>query len=369
MDNANNIFERKNLDGSIDYVVNIGSFLYNNQIVSLSNIVIPIRQQIFFSLPDEKKYYAAVNVYYSVDEGSFVFDAVKKSSTYIDSCDSAALTNAVPIGQFIIQQTMSRFEVKKINLFSKMSTFSITDNFIQGDRGLQGEVGDTGFLGYTGIQGITGIEGMRGYTGFQGDTCIGAMGSTGMQGCTGIYHDLDLLMYLKFKADDVNLTDYSAYERDLLWGASGAGITGIVFLGTTGSVTGIEIINQGQSSYNREEGIVDYSHNVLYNGGRSGYHRNEYLGFTGTIHMWVNVDQPPIANFRYEGYTGTLGYPYKFLDESLYSPLNLLWEIDGTNYDSGVLVHTFGATGIYVVKLTASNAAGSHTKSRQVTVT
>ena len=51
MDNANNIFERKNLDGSIDYVVNIGNILYNNKIVSLSNLVIPLRQQTIFILP------------------------------------------------------------------------------------------------------------------------------------------------------------------------------------------------------------------------------------------------------------------------------------------------------------------------------
>jgi hypothetical protein len=368
MDNANNIYERKNPDGSVDYTINIGNVLYNNTTVSLSNIVLPLRQQSFFSLPSEKRYYAAVNVYYSVDNGSFIFDVIKKSEEYIDSYDSDILTNALPIGQFILQQSLSSFEVKKINLYSKLSTFSITSEFIQGDRGAQGEIGDTGFFGYTGIQGFTGIEGLMGYTGIQGDTCVGMMGHTGLQGATGIYPNLDLQLYLKFKTDDINLTDYSPYERDLLWGASGAGITGIIFSNETGTNTAIEILDQDQSAFIFEEGILDNCHSVTYNGGVSGYRNEKYIGFTGTIQAWVNINQLPIADFIYEAYTGIVGYPIRFMDASRYSPKTLTWDIDGSIYHSGIITHSFGSTGIHIVKLTATNLVGSHTKSEQITV-
>jgi hypothetical protein len=368
MDNANNIFERKNFDGSIDYIINIGNVLYNNKIVSIVNIVLPLRQQSFFIIPMEKRYYAAVNIYYSIDTGKFIFDTVKKSVSYIDSCDSDALTSALPIGQFILQQSLSSFEVKKINLYSKMSTFAITSEFIQGDRGAQGKVGDTGIYGYTGYQGYTGIEGPIGYTGIQGDTCVGMMGSTGIQGETGVYQNLDLLLYLKFKTNDINLTDYSSYERDLVWGATGAGLTGIIFNNETGSSTSIEIIDQGQSVLTLEEGIIDNCHSIQYRGGISGYRNNKYIGFTGTIQAWINVNQPPIADFIYETYTGIVGYPIRFIDASLYIPKTLTWDIDGYIYNSGIITHSFGSTGIYVVKLTATNSAGSHIKSEQITI-
>lgn len=371
MDNANNIFERKNLDGTVDYILNKESFLYNDKIVSLTNIVIPLRQQSFFVLPDEKKFYAAVNVYYSVDDGAFVFDTVKKSATYIDSCDSDALTNVVPIGQFILQQTLSRFEVKKINLYSKMSTFAITSNFIQGDRGSQGDFGATGFIGYTGLQGFTGVESLQGYTGLQGETCMGMRGATGMQGATGIYHDFDLQLYLKFKNDDTRVVDYSPFERDFYWGATGAGVTGIVLTYDTGMYdTIIELIDQDQSSLTVEPGIVDNCHKVKYNGGISGYRYNEYIGFTGTLQCWVNVNQPPIADFIYENYTytGMIGTPIRFINASLYAPVSTTWNINGTIYNSGIVTHTFGAAGSYLVSLTAQNYAGSHTKTELITI-
>ncbi len=368
MDNANNIFERKNLDGSVDYVLNMGSFLYNDKIVSLSNIVIPIRQQTFFILPNERKYYAVVNVYYSVDDGIFVFDTVKKSPSYIEYCDSDALTNVVPVGQFVIQQSLTRFEVKKINLFSKMSTFSITTNFVMGDRGAQGDIGDTGFYGNTGFQGYTGFESLQGYTGIQGETCVGSMGYTGIQGATGIYHDFDLQLHLKFKNDDINVIDYSAFERDFTWGATGAGLTGLVLDTETGLSTIIEIIDQGQSTFEVQEGVVDNCHSVHYNGGTSGYRYNQHIGFTGTIHCWVNVNQPPVADFIYETMTGMVGYPVRFMDASLYAPDSLTWDINGLAYNGGIIQHSFGSTGAYMVRLTASNFAGSHTKSELITI-
>jgi hypothetical protein len=368
MDNANNIIERKNLDGSIDYIVNIGNLLYNDRIVAISNLVIPFRQQSFFVLPEEKRYYAAINVYYSLDDGEFIFDVVRKSDKYIDSCDSGAQTNIIPIGQFIIQQSLSSFEVKSINFYSKMSTFAITTNFVKGDRGTQGGIGATGFFGATGFLGYTGIQGIVGFTGIQGETCIGMPGYTGIQGATGIYPDTDLQLYLKFKTNDINLTDYSVYERDLLWGSTGAGLTGIVYTGDEYLGTAIELIDQGQSSITLEPGVVDNCHNAQYKGGISGYRNNSYFGFTGIIHTWVNIDQAPISDFIYEALSGMVGYPVRFMNTSLYAPRTLTWDINGSKYNSGIIVHSFGSTGAYLVRLTATNLAGAHTKSELITI-
>jgi hypothetical protein len=368
MDNTNNIFERKSIDGSIDYVVTMGSFFYNDKIVSLSNVVIPIKSQTFFSLPDERRFFAAVNVYYSVSKGGFVFDTIKKSEKYIDVCDGDALSNEVPIGQFIIQQSLVGFEVKKINFYSKMSTFTITDTYEKGDQGLKGPVGYTGLLGYTGLQGPTGIPGFMGYTGLQGDTGVGLQGMTGLQGCTGVYHDLNLQAYYKFKTDDIYVTDYSVYERDLLWGSTGAGVTGIIYMGASFVETGIEFIDQGQSPYALEQGIVDNCHSVQYKGGRAGYSNSRYVGLTGTINTWINVNQPPIADFICEFYTGMTGYPVRFIDASMFYPKSVRWDINGTVYTSGIVTHTFGETGMYLVTFTATNAAGAHTKTEIIMV-
>ena len=395
MDNANNIFERKNVDGSVDYIVNLGNILYNDKVVTLSNLLIPLKQQLFFILPEEKRYYAAVNVYYSVDSGAFVFNTVKKSERYIDSWDSDIVSNVIPIGQFILQQTLASFEVRKINLYSKMSTFTVTDTFIQGDRGAQGEVGDTGFIGYTGAQGYTGAVGFVGDTGAMGETGVGAGGHTGMQGATGIYPDLNLYLYCKFKSFDEKLVDYSVYERDMMWGATGAGITGLVYLGPTGvgdtgprflqytgsgtgiillgptgGDTGIEFIEYSESTHELQDGLIDDCRKAIYNGGKSGYTRNSYFGFTGVIHAWVNVDQPPIADFIYEiqSFSGAIGYPVRFINASLFYPDSTVWDIDGSIYDSPIITHSFGATGMHMVKLTVTNASGYSIKRDLLTI-
>jgi len=365
MDNANNIYERKNTDGSVDYVINMGNILYNQRILSLSNIVLPIKQQTFFILPQEKNYYAIVNVYYSVDSGIFIFDTIKKSSKYIESYDSSIISNKLPIGQFVLQQTLNSFIVKKINLFSKMSTFSITTKFTQGDQGKRGDVGCTGIEGYTGYIGYTGNDGLIGYTGAQGLTGVGAVGLTGMQGATGIYPDVRLLCYYKFKTEEDTLIDYSVYERDLTWGATGAGYTGIIYTGTGYTETGIEFITKDESSYGVEEGIVDNCLSINYNGGDSAYTKNIYLGFSGVIQTWVNVNQVPIADFVYiVGSNHTL----TFMSTSLYFPLTVSWDIDGSIYNVGTVVHAFSSAGTYLVKLTVGNSVGTNSKTEEIVV-
>jgi PKD repeat protein len=75
-----------------------------------------------------------------------------------------------------------------------------------------------------------------------------------------------------------------------------------------------------------------------------------------------------VADFIYEEYDGSTGYPIRFIDASLYAPKTLTWDIEGSIYHTGIIVHSFGTTGAHVVKLTAANLAGSHTKSEQITV-
>lgn len=367
MDNKNTIYERKNIDGSIDYIVDIGSILYNNRIVDLSNLLIPLRSQIFFNLPSEKNYYAAINVYYKISDGNFIFDTIEKSDKILRFSDSNIITNVIPIAQFIIQQSLSSFEVKNINSYSKMSVFSITSNFLNGDQGAKGPVGSTGLEGFTGTFGETGLEGCNGITGTQGMTGIGIKGPTGNQGMTGYYPDLDLLTHYKFKTDDIYLTDYSVYERDFEWGSTGAGVTGIFWTGIYYTETGIEEIDQGQTDFIAEEGIKDNCHAITYRGGLSGYEYSRYIGFTGVIQAWVNLDVRPIANFIYE-IDQLNPLKVQFTDTSLYYPTELVWDVNGTYYGAGIFTHIFPASGTYIVKLTATNLSGSMSFAMSITV-
>lgn len=352
------VIERKNIDGSIDYIFSIGKpFLYNNKSLYLIDKVIPIKEQSFFILPQEKNYYAIINVYYSVDDNVFIYDVVKKSSFYIDSYDSEALSNFLPVAQFVLQQSLNSFIVKKINQFSDLSTFAITTIFEKGDEGVRGSQGETGIQGVTGMQGLQGITGLQGVTGIQGETSIGIQGATGLQGETGIYPDKDMYLYLKFKNIDGPLLDYSVYEKDFEWFETGSFFTGIVFY-EDGS-TGIDIIEIEPPYYNVIEGIKDFAHEIVYTEGEVGYKRKGFIGFSGVIQAWIKISTPPIPAFSYEYnfYTGMIGYPVKFINNSLYEE-EVTWYIENITYNANIIQHSFGSTGIYLVKLVAKNKNG-----------
>jgi hypothetical protein len=357
------VIEKKNLDGTIDYIFSLDQpILYNDTPIYLTGKKIPIKEQFFFNLPEEKNYYAIINVYYSIENNIFIYDVVKKTPFYIDNYDSKALPNYIPVAQFIIQQFLNSFEVKKINQVSDLSTFVITTIFNNGDIGNKGDIGYTGIMGETGLQGDTGYIGPQGYTGLQGDTGVGYQGYTGLQGETGIYPDLDLLLYLKFKNFDDSLLDYSPYERDFIWYETGACFTGIAFY-EDGS-TGIEIIPTNSSNYTVVEGIKDNAHKTTYFEGNSGYKNNKFIGFSGIIQAWIKISTEPIPDFIYEYifYTGMLYYPVKFINTSLYAD-EVIWNIENKIYKAGVIEHTFGSTGIYLVKISAKNKNGESYKS------
>lgn len=366
MDNVNIVYERKNTDGTSDYVVSLGTVLYNDRIINLSNLVIPIRQQSFFDLPGDKGKYAAVNVYYGVDSGIFVFDTAKKDTQFIQQVSAEAVSNCLPVAQFIIQESFGKFVVSHINQFSKMSTFSFTQRFELGDQGLQGPVGDTGAQGYTGAEGFTGQVGLIGPTGIQGLTGLGLSGATGLQGDTGYYPSFDMLFYGKFKSDDVRLTDYSVQERDFGWGASGAGYYAVEY--TSPGVTGLVFINKDPSYYTVEEGIIDNCHSIVYEGGWSSYKSRKYIGFTGTIQAWVQLDIPPQADFTYVRDPVT-SLKFTFTDTSLFFPTSWEWQVDGGSpVVSSNFTYIFATHGSHLVSLKAHNASGMSERVKTIVV-
>jgi len=364
MENKNQIYERRNADGSLDYIVNLGNVVYNTEIITLSNIRIPLWGQPFFKLPEDKNKYLLVNVYYKVEDGSFYFEHHTKSDKPIGPLSFAAIENLLPIAQISFKQYLSKYEVSAIYEYSRMSTFSFSTQFEQGDRGLRGPLGVTGSAGTTGIQGDAGVTGLVGITGSMGDTGLGVQGYTGLQGVTGVSQDLALTLYTKFKVNDPVLIDYSVYERDFGWTAYGAG-----FIGNPGG--GATFIKLDESQYLLEEGVVDNCHAFKYNGGGSSFVRGSYTGFegvTGVIHAWVRVDMYPVADFTY---TVDPLNPLKinFLDQSKFFPDTWEWDIEGSGFfGSKDVTVIFAASGKYMVTLKATNSAGYTEKTMHITV-
>jgi PKD repeat protein len=131
------------------------------------------------------------------------------------------------------------------------------------------------------------------------------------------------------------------------------------------------------STRNTEEGIVDNCTQVLYNGGMSGFVRDDYVDFSGytggsvigVIHSWVRFDVPPIADFVYTFETG-IPNRYIFTDASRYFADTWEWTVDGTVSSNGrVFAKVFptGMFGQHIIGLTSSNAAGSTEKHKVVT--
>jgi hypothetical protein len=349
---TNTVHERVGATGMIDYVVDVGNVLVDDRVVTLGKLVVPLRGKSFFDLPEDKGKYAVVNVYYDVDRGNFIFDRVLLSDKFVPSFNAPAIPNLLPVAQFVLKQSAGWFTVEAINEYSKMATYAIGTGGDTGERGLQGPLGPTGWHGYTGSEGWTGYDGSLGETGLQGPTGVGSQGSQGVQGCTGVYPDLYLLMYLKFKSDSEEQTDYSAYQRDCTWSVTGMGVTG----------------SDEQSSFSRETGIVDNCHSVVYNGGTSRYKHDEYVdfcGFTGVLQAWVRVDVPPLVDFYYTGVQGVTGV-LRFTERCEYFPETWSWYYDGTQVSTSRIHTQTVLTGEHLVKLESSNSAGSMSKTKIV---
>ena len=202
MGQTNTVYKRMNADGTTDYIVSLGNLIYNDRVLTLDNLIIPLRRSSFFKLPEDKNKYAIVNAYYEVETGRFIFDTVSIQEKYVSKSSSDVLFNLVPVAQFVLKQVLSSFEVISINEFSKTATFTVTKTFVTGSQGVRGPIGETGVPGETGAQSETGIQGYYGITGFQGHTGVGQTGDTGLEGTHGVAPELDLIAYYKFKSED-----------------------------------------------------------------------------------------------------------------------------------------------------------------------
>jgi hypothetical protein len=349
---TNTVAERRNADGTVDYVADLGNVLYNNRVISIGKVVVPIRRQAIFSLPTEKGYYAVVNVYYEVETGRLVYDRVALSQNFISSATAQVLPNLIPVAQFVVQQSLGGLIVAKVNEYSRMSCFTISDGGDTGEPGLQGPLGPTGWQGHSGSEGWTGVEGWQGVTGSGSATGVGATGPQGVRGVTGLYPDLNLLMYMKFKSDSDVQTDYSAYARDCTWTATGIGVTG----------------SDEVSSFSTEMGIIDNCHSVVYAGDNSSYQHNDYVdfsGYTGVLQAWVRVDIKPEADFYYTGVNGVTGV-LRFSERCSYFPETFAWALDGTQVSTSEIVTTVVSTGEHLMRLRATNVSGYMDKTKLI---
>jgi hypothetical protein len=351
------------------YYVDLGTILYNDTFLDLNSLVIPFKDQKFFTLPQDKNKYAVVNIYYDAEHGHFIFDKLGIFDKYVDKLTATAIFNALPVAQFILHENQGGFEVVSYNEYSQMSTFTITDTFTQGETGLKADSGETGSLGVTGQQGDWGWTGPVGDTGCPGVTGMSYPGITGPMGETGVYIDEDLLLYLKFKTSDNRQTDFSPYERDVSFY-----YTGIY------DSDGIPL-----SYFIKEPGVVDSCHNVIYGGGISDYRRGEFFEFgreTGTLSAWVKLMEKPLADFSYRiddddnylvtgpygdwGFTGPV--TVHFTDTSRKHPTAWKWWMDydisyqgvefGTTFTIKNVIYTFPFDGKHIVKLRAINSNG-----------
>jgi len=349
---TNTVTERRNADGTVDYVADLGNILYNDRVVPIGKVVVPIQRRGIFSLPSEKGHYAVVNVYYEVESGRLVYDRVALSTRFISSATSRVLPNLVPVAQFVVLQSLGGNSVVRVNEYSRMSCFTISDGGVTGEPGLQGPLGPTGWQGHSGAQGWTGMDGWQGVTGDGGPTGVGVTGMQGVGGVTGVYPDLDLLMYMKFKSDGEVQTDYSARARDCTWSATGLGVTG----------------SDLTSSYTRETGIVDNCHSVVNQGDYSSYEHDAYVdfsGFTGVLQAWVRVDIKPESDFYYTGVNGVTGV-LRFSERCSYFPDSFQWTMDGAPVSTAEIFTATVTTGEHLVKLRATNVAGYMDKTKLI---
>jgi len=365
--NNNSIIKKETNNGTL-YIANLGTVIYNNRLIHINNLIIPISGNRFFSLPQDKNKYAVVNVYYQLKPVQFIFDNIGVYDKYVSKVSSDVKVNLIPIAQFVLRQESKSYVVDHVNEISQMSTFSISDSLSKGITGPVSLLGLTGPQGTTGPKGSTGSEGCQGITGVQGITGSGIIGSSGPKGTTGYYPDLSLQLYYKFKSDSIKVTDYSIYERDSYWGISG-----------------------GNSYFIKQEGVVDSAHKNVYGGGYSAYKRNMFLpfgesgavyypfgiganvtgtqGFTGgTISAWVKINQAPIPDFTVE-VDSAATFSYRLKDSSLFFPDRWEWDFgDGTTSTAFNPIHEFPAPGDYIVKMTAFNSSGNNYVYKLVTI-
>jgi hypothetical protein len=370
MDYTNTIYQSAGPDGAMEYIVSIGSLIYNGRIVDLSNLVIPIAGQSFFDLPAEKGMYAVVNVYYGVEDGRWQFDTVTKDVHYPSFRSYRAIGNMMPIGQFIILESFGKFQVMGVKEYSRDATYVVSTVFETGSQGFQGPMGETGPIGQTGVRGHTGFEGYGGFTGLQGDTGVGYTGYGGVTGCSAPQQDRGLVTHLRYKLDDDQVLDYSVYAKDFFWTGVQGGFTAMCYTGGQGE-TGYDYIVLPPSIRTSESGVIDNCDHVVYAGSPFSYRRDEFInlvGFTGTISAWVRLENPPVASFGWTG-VGSNFLAVRFTDTSTFRPSTWQWQFgDGSTSTLNNPTHTYGTTGVQIVTLRAINKAGYSERYEQILV-
>lgn len=370
MDYTNTISQSVGPTGTTEYIVSIGSLIYNGRIVDLSNLVIPLAGQSFFYLPAERGMYAVVNVYYGVEGGRWLFDIVTKDSHYPSFRSYRAIGNMMPVGQFILLESLGKFQVMGVKEYSRVATYAVSSILETGLQGFQGSMGETGSVGQTGVQGPIGATGYIGLTGPQGDTGVGYTGFNGETGYSAPQQDRGLVTHLRYKLDDDQVLDYSIYARDFFWTGIQTSFMALCYTGGRGE-TGYESFIVPSSVRISEPGVVDNCDHVVYAGSPYSYRRGEFInlvGFTGTISAWVRLENPPVASF---GWTGVGGDPLriKFKDTSTYRPTTWQWQFgDGNTSDLHNPAHAYDTAGVYVVALRAGNKVGYTERFEQVLV-
>lgn len=331
------IKERVSNGSAPEFSIDFGVVLYNDRIINIPVSILSFKDQIIFS-EEEKNYYAAINAYYDINLSRYVLDIVKKSSTRLSFVNSEAISNLIPIGQFILKKSLVGIDTIEVYPYSCSSTFTITENFDKGDKGNRGPTGYKGPKGVRGIKGDRGPDGDKGPPGLKGETSIGLEGDKGDLGDSGEQPDLDLLLYLKFKTSCNLQADYSSYERDFLWMS--------------------EDKKNKDNTYTVEDGLIDNSHNVVHRSNYSYYYYPGHIDFKGLIQSWVSINPKPHIDYEYT-ISETNPLLVSFRDKSKYNPIRWSWEINGKVYEKRTFFITFPSYGKYPVMLTVWNKFGS----------
>jgi PKD repeat protein len=83
----------------------------------------------------------------------------------------------------------------------------------------------------------------------------------------------------------------------------------------------------------------------------------------------TNSGTPPVVSFSFSPPNPTTGQSVQFTDTSTYSPTSWLWSFgDGGTSTAQNPAHAYAAAGTFTVSLTATNAAGSNSATRVLTV-
>lgn len=129
------------------------------------------------------------------------------------------------------------------------------------------------------------------------------------------------------------------------------------------NVTGDNTPQYFSEKHNPEHVFGTGNFSIVLNASNSG-------GFNiSTQTTFINVSKappsPPVANFTGTPTEGTAPLQVTFTDSSTAEPTSWLWHFgDGTTNTTRNPVHTYAASGLYTVNLTATNAGGSNTTER-----